>query len=366
MIRRGVIDRVGTGGVADHGAAVTAMFDELDRRGAARPAAVGHRLVHGGPESLRARHRRRGAARGARRAVPFAPLHLPAELAAIDAVRARFGDLPQVACFDTAFHRTLPEVARRFRCPPRCSTPASGATAFTVCRTSTSRPRCRPTQLRRAVIAHLGSGASMVAIRDGRSIDTTMGLTPTGGLVMGTRSGDLDPACWSTCSSTATMRAALEHLVDHEAGLLALSGTTADMQQLLALRATDPRAALASTCSATRRGRRSARSPRCSAASTRSCSPAASASTRRRARGDLSRPRASRDRARRRQEQRGRVRDQHGVMRGSRRRDRRGADDRAPHATARKLAGAPTVRAGLRGHASSCAYSATRSFRSPP
>ena len=100
-------------------------------------------------------------------------------------------------------------------------------------------------ELRRAVLAHLGNGASMVAVRDGRSVDTTMGLTPSGGLVMGTRAGDLDPGLLVYLLDHGYDARGLESLVDREGGLLALSGTTSDMQQLLAVRASDPHAALA-------------------------------------------------------------------------------------------------------------------------
>ncbi|CAN5215927.1 acetate/propionate family kinase [soil metagenome] len=223
----------------DRSDGVTAALDEL----AARPDAVGHRLVHGGPAHSRPVRIDDTVLASLHEAIPFAPLHLPVELAAITAVKQRFGDVPQVACFDTAFHQRMPEVARRFALPEPLF--AAGVRRYGfhglsyeyIASVVPSRPR--------AVYAHLGNGASMVAVRDGISIDTTMGFTPTGGLVMGTRSGDLDPGVLLYLLGRGYDHRSLAKLVDHEAGLLALSGTTSDMRALLAARATDPRAALA-------------------------------------------------------------------------------------------------------------------------
>ena len=178
--------------------------------------------------------------------MPFAPLHLPAELSAIAAARRHFGDVPQVACFDTAFHHTLPAVARRYALPSSLYDAGVRRYGFHGLSYESVVASLGAPTLGRAVIAHLGSGASMVAIRDGKSIDTTMGFTPAGGLVMGTRPGDLDPGLLVYLLEHAGYDArSLARLVDHEAGLLALSGSSADMQQLLATRATDARAALA-------------------------------------------------------------------------------------------------------------------------
>ena len=244
-VLRGVFDRIGSGGLADHAAAVHAVLDELDRRGLERPRVVGHRLVHGGPAHTEPTIVDDALIAALQDAVPFAPLHLPIELAAIAAVRVRFADIPQVVCFDTGFHRTLPELVRRFPLPAAwlgAGIRRYGFHGLSFEYLATSLPAAR---LRRAVFAHLGNGASMVAVRDGRSIDTTMGLTPTGGLVMGTRSGDLDPGLLLYLLDHGCDTRQLAHLVDHDAGLLAISETTSDMQRLLELRATEPRAALA-------------------------------------------------------------------------------------------------------------------------
>ena len=245
VILRATLDRIGAGGPADHAAAVGSVLDELERRGIERPQVVGHRLVHGGPDHVDPAIVDEALVTALARAVPFAPLHLPAELRAIAAVRARFGDVPQVVCFDTGFHRTLPDVARRFALPRHLFDAGIRRYGFHGLSYEYIAASLPPARQHRAVFAHLGNGASMVAVRDGRSIDTTMGLTPTGGLVMGTRSGDLDPGLLLYLLDHGHDPRRLSHLVDHEAGLLAISGTTSDMQQLLEHRVSDPRAALA-------------------------------------------------------------------------------------------------------------------------
>ncbi|MEO7732718.1 MAG: hypothetical protein ABIY55_17240 [Kofleriaceae bacterium] len=238
---RGSIDGIGGAGVADHAAAVTAMFGLL----AAPPRAIGHRIVHGGrdrtaPVVLDAAIEAELAA-----LIPFAPLHLPVELAAVAAVRARYGHLPQVACFDTAFHATLPEVARRFALPTALHDAGLRRYGFHGLSYESVASSLAAPPPRRAIFAHLGSGASMVAVRDGRAIDTTMAFTPAAGLVMATRPGDLDPGLLLYLLDHGYDARRLEQLIHHEAGLLAISETSSDMQRLLACRAADPRAALA-------------------------------------------------------------------------------------------------------------------------
>jgi acetate kinase len=179
------------------------------------------------------------------RLVPLSPLHLPAELAAIDAVSQRLGELPQVVCFDTAFHATLPMVARRYALPSGLFDAGIRRYGFHGLSYASITGALPAERLRRAVIAHLGSGASMAAIRDGRSVETTMGFSPAGGLVMGTRAGDLDPGLLVYLLDHGYDARRLDHLINHEAGLRALSETTSDVRSLLAQRATDPRAQLA-------------------------------------------------------------------------------------------------------------------------
>jgi acetate kinase len=236
-----VIARATVDGVTDHGRAVRGVLDGL----AARPAAVGHRLVHGGPDHSAPARVDPALLAALARLVPLSPLHLPAELAAIEAVSQRLGDLPQVVCFDTAFHHTLPMVARRVALPAALFDAGIRRYGFHGLSYASIAAALPAARLRRAVIAHLGSGASMAAIRDGRSVETTMGFSPAGGLVMATRAGDLDPGLLVYLQGHGYDARRLDHLINHEAGLLALSETTADMQQLLARRAADPRAALA-------------------------------------------------------------------------------------------------------------------------
>jgi acetate kinase len=237
------LDNIGNGGLANHAVAVHAVFDDLARRGLARPDVVGHRLVHGGPVHLDPVLVDAAVRATLESVIAFAPLHLPIELDAIAAVRARFGDLAQVACFDTGFHRTLPEVAQRFALPRSLFDAGIRRYGFHGLSYEYVAATLPAKRQRRAVFAHLGNGASMVAVRDGRSVDTTMGLTPTGGLVMGTRSGDLDPGVLLYLLNHGNDARDLARLVDFEAGLLALSETTSDVKQLLERRASDRRAA---------------------------------------------------------------------------------------------------------------------------
>jgi acetate kinase len=225
-----------------------ALDDALERlAGELDPSVVAHRVVHGGPRLDQHCVLDDRVVEELRGAIPFAPVHLPAELAAIDAVARRMPDARQVVCFDTTFHRTMPEVARRLPLPAALD--AAGVRRFGFHGLSCEYVvgAVGATALGRAVIAHLGSGASLTAIRDGRSVDTTMGLTPTGGVVMATRTGDLDPGVLLHLGREHDLDAdALEDLVNRRSGLLGLSGTTGDMRALLdALDDGDANAALA-------------------------------------------------------------------------------------------------------------------------
>jgi acetate kinase len=208
--------------------------------------AVGHRVVHGGPlhdapvvvtdrvlDDLRA-------------VVPLAPLHQPAALDCIELLRSRVPDVPQIACFDTTFHRTMPEHAQRFALPAPLWETGVRRYGFHGLSYEYVVAALGPELGGRSVIAHLGSGASLVALRDGRAVDTTMGLTPAGGLVMSTRAGDLDPGVVTYLVREQGLDAdALDRLFDRESGMLAVSARSGDMRTLLDARATDPRSALA-------------------------------------------------------------------------------------------------------------------------
>jgi acetate kinase len=179
--------------------------------------------------------------------VPLAPLHLPSGLAGVEAVTARFPALPQAVCFDTAFHRGLPDIARRLPLP-RALADASGLERFGFHGLSYEYvlERLGAAGRGRVVIAHLGNGASMSAVRAGRPVDTTMGLTPAGGFMMGTRTGDLDPGVLLYLMREKGYDAErLDRLVNKESGLLGVSGVSSDMKTLLERRASDEAAALA-------------------------------------------------------------------------------------------------------------------------
>ena len=158
----------------------------------------------------------------------------------------RFPDLPQVACFDTAFHRRMPELAQRFPLPRSFWDEGLRRYGFHGLSYEYIVETLGTAIRRRTIIAHLGNGASLAAVRDGRPIDTTMGFTPTGGFMMGTRSGDLDPGVLLYLMNEKHYDARqLEYLVNHEAGLLGVSGLSSDMKTLLEKRDSNPSAAQA-------------------------------------------------------------------------------------------------------------------------
>lgn len=211
-------------------------------------AAVGHRLVHGLTRKEPVQVTREVIAE-LRRATPFAPDHLPRETALIEAFLERHPRLPQVACFDTAFHRDLPAVARLLPIPRRYQ--ATGVERYGFHGLSCAylveelaRVAGEDAARGRLILAHLGSGASLTALRGGSSVDTSMGFTPASGLVMGTRTGDLDPGLVWFLAQVEQMTAPRFHeMVNHESGLLGLSGISSDMRDLLAREAEDVRAA---------------------------------------------------------------------------------------------------------------------------
>ena len=229
----------------DYTAALDAALTAFDEQGLPPPGAAGHRVVHGGPRYAVPALVDDNVLTDLRELVPFAPLHMPAAIAGIEAINARW-DIPQVACFDTAFHHHMPELAQRLPLPDALWDAGVRRYGFHGLSYEYVVGALGAAQLGRAVITHLGNGASMVAVHRGQSVDTTMGFTPAGGLVMSTRSGDLDPGVPVFLLREQGYDAdRLEQLVDREAGLLALSGDTSDMQTLLERRKQDRRAALA-------------------------------------------------------------------------------------------------------------------------
>ena len=234
-----------SGRFPDHTAAINKMFVALREQGVEKLAAAGHRIVHGGPKFTTPRLVDAPLKQALKELIPFAPLHLPSQVAMIDAVEAHFPDLPQVACFDTAFHSRMPEVAQRFALPQKLWEQGIRRYGFHGLSYEYVVSKLGPDLGQRAIIAHLGNGASMVALKDGLPLDTSMGLTPTGGFMMGTRSGDLDPGVLIHLLKAGYSADQLEELMDHEAGLLGVSGQSSDMKILLEKSQTDQAAGLA-------------------------------------------------------------------------------------------------------------------------
>jgi acetate kinase len=234
-----------SGKFPDHTAAIDTMFAALQKQGVERLAAAGHRIVHGGPKFITPQLIDEKLKAGLKELIRFAPLHLPDQLAMIQAVAAHFPDLPQVACFDTAFHSGMPEVAQRFALPRALLEQGIRRYGFHGLSYEYVVGKLGRELGQRAIIAHLGNGASMVALKDGLPMDTSMGLTPTGGFMMGTRSGDLDPGALIHLLKAGYSADQLENLVDHQAGLLGVSGQTSDMKALLQKSQTDNAARMA-------------------------------------------------------------------------------------------------------------------------
>ena len=234
-----------SGKFSDHAAGVTTMFAALHEHGLTNLEAAGHRIVHGGPMFTSPQRIDQRLKDALKNLVPFAPLHLPSQLAMIEAVAAHYPDLPQVACFDTAFHSRMPEVAQRFALPRELWEQGIKRYGFHGLSYEYVVGKLGNEIGHRAIIAHLGNGASMVALKDGASMDTSMGLTPTGGFMMGTRSGDLDPGVILHLMNAGYSADKLEQLLNHRSGLLGVSGQTGEMKVLLEKRQTDPTAAMA-------------------------------------------------------------------------------------------------------------------------
>jgi acetate kinase len=234
---------------SDHKSAATFLMDWLEGQpGFESVRAVGHRVVHGmqhtAPELVT-----QGLLDELDRISPYDPDHLPSEIELIEAFRQRHPKLPQVACFDTAFHRTMPRVAKLLPIPRRYD--AKGVErygfhglSYAYLMEELARLGDPAATAGRVILAHLGNGASLAAVRDGKSIDTSMGFTPTAGLVMSTRSGDLDPGLAPYLARTEHMTTEQFYkMVNHRSGLLGVSETSSDMRDLLAREASDIRAA---------------------------------------------------------------------------------------------------------------------------
>ena len=264
----GKVDRVGLGGAtltstdaagqsqeslaidtADSRSTVLVLLDWLERQPAfASVKGVGHRVVHGmahsEPEAVTPE-----LLDELRRVTPYDPEHLPLEIELIEAIGQRHPAMPQVACFDTAFHRAMPRVASQLPIPRRYE--AAGirrygfhGLSYQFLMEELARLEDPAATEGRVILAHLGNGASLAAVRDGRGIDTSMGFTPASGLVMSSRSGDLDPGLVSYLARSEQMNATqFQDMVNHASGLLGVSETSSDLRDLLAVEVEDVRAA---------------------------------------------------------------------------------------------------------------------------
>jgi acetate kinase len=211
-------------------------------------SAIGHRVVHGGPNYWEPQLLDPAIRQDLHKLTSFDPEHLPLELLMIDKLAQKYPAVPQVACFDTAFHHAMPRLARMVAIPRRYE--ALGvrrygfhglSCAFLV--EELERLAGRPAAHGRVILAHLGGGASITAVKGGQSVDTSMGMTPAGGLPMASRSGDVDPGlAWYLERTEKLTASQFNHMVNHDSGLLGISETSGDMQVLLAAQKDDVRA----------------------------------------------------------------------------------------------------------------------------
>jgi len=251
-LERGSIERIGLADGPDQKAAIAQLLQWVESHGAGsshgRLGAVAHRIVHGGPKYSAPVVLNPAVLTQLKALSPFDPEHLPQELRLAEALAQRYPDLPQVACFDTAFHHDMPRVAQLLALPRRYQ--AQGlrrygfhGLSYAYLMQELEREAGKPAAQGRVVLAHLGNGASLAAVRAGKSIDTSMGFTPVAGIPMSTRSGDLDPGIvWYLARTEGLDAQRFNQLVNAESGLLGLSETSPDMRDLLAREATDERA----------------------------------------------------------------------------------------------------------------------------
>ncbi len=211
-------------------------------------AGVAHRVVHGGPHYSEPARITPDLVAELRRVSPMDPDHLPGEIALIEKFVEGMPGVPQTACFDTAFHRDLPRVARMIPIPRQFEEMGVRrygfhGLSFTYLMRALAEAAGETVASRRVVLAHLGSGASLAAVHQGKPVDTTMALTPAAGIVMGTRSGDIDPGLPGYLARMAGVSSeAFDRMVNHESGLLGISGTSPDIRDLLVHRMNDSRA----------------------------------------------------------------------------------------------------------------------------
>ena len=234
----------------DHTAAAGVLMDWVEQRiGREALAAVGHRIVHGGPKYIEPQCITAEMLGELCRLSPFDPEHLPEETLLAEAFHRRFPDLSQVACFDTAFHHDLPRVSRLLPIPRRYEEQGVRRYGFhglsyAFLMEELMRLGGKDVAEGRVILAHLGNGASLAAVRHGKSVDTSMAFTPTAGVPMSTRSGDLDPGLvWYLARTGGLDAAQFNEMVSFHSGLLGVSETSSDVRDLLDREAGDVRAA---------------------------------------------------------------------------------------------------------------------------
>ena len=234
----------------DHTVAVGALMDWIaERSGSDELSAVGHRVVHGGPKYYKPQRITAEMVEELRRLSPFDPDHMPEEILLTEAFHRRFPHLPQVACFDTAFHHDLPRVAQLLPIPRRYE--AQGVRrygfhglSYAFLMEELARLGDPAATTGRVILGHLGNGASLAAVRDGKPVDTSMSFTPTAGVPMSTRSGDLDPGLvWYLARADKMSAKQFNEMVNFHSGLLGISETSSDMRDLLERETQDVRAA---------------------------------------------------------------------------------------------------------------------------
>lgn len=237
-----------------HAACVPELVKLLEQKvGDNTISAIGHRVVHGGPLYHESQCVDETMLKELRRIISFAPNHLPTAIELIEIFAAKFPQVPQIACFDTAFHQTMPRVAKLLPIPRRYE--AQGlrrygfhGLSYAYLLEELIRLGDPAATTGRVILAHLGNGASMAAVRNGLSMDTSMGFTPAAGLMMSTRSGDLDPGVVAYLGRSEQMTATqFDWMVQHKSRLLGVSEISSDMRDLLEREASDGRAAEAVT-----------------------------------------------------------------------------------------------------------------------
>lgn len=212
----------------DHTEAAEFLIKWLDKK--ATITAIGHRIVYGmkhsGPEKITPQ-----LIAELKEIAAFDPEHMPGELKLIEVFTKQYPDLPQIACFDTAFHADMPAMAKLLALPRRFGIQRYGFHGLSYAYLMEDLGKDAGS---RTILAHLGNGASLAAVKEGKSVDTTMGFTPTSGLPMSTRTGDIDPGvAWYLMQSEKLNPQQFNHLINHESGLLGISGTSPDMRELM-------------------------------------------------------------------------------------------------------------------------------------